>query len=291
MSFNNVYKGKTVLVTGHTGFKGSWMTEWLLHMGAEVVGYALDPPSDPSHFETLELGSRLLDDIRADIRSLDDIKTTLRKHKPHFIFHLAAQPLVIESFNEPRYTFETNVMGTVNLLEAVRIEKLSTIMILITTDKVYENREWLYSYRENDSLGGYDPYSASKAATDIAISSYTRSFFNLLESKPDRIKVAVASARGGNVIGGGDWAENRIVPDCARHLAKGESIPVRNKYATRPWQHVLDLLGGYLHLGAEMHASFNSSSEEDLKRLFELSSPFNIAPDVTSNRPVGELVN
>lgn len=288
MSFGDVYKNKTVLVTGHTGFKGSWLSEWLLLLGANVVGYSLvEPPSEPSHFAALKLGENLTDDVRDDVRSLAALQAVIQRHKPDFIFHLAAQPLVREGFNAPYYTVETNVMGSLNVLEAVRRENSNCIVIMITTDKVYENVEWLYAYRESDPLGGHDPYSASKACADIIVSSYQRSFFG----GPDNISadscIAVASVRGGNVVGGGDWAMDRIVPDSIRSLAANRAIPVRNKKATRPWQHVLELLSGYLHLGSEI---FGAITQKDHERLQALCSSFNFGPHITSNKTVEELV-
>jgi CDP-glucose 4,6-dehydratase len=288
MNFGDVYKNKTVLVTGHSGFKGSWLSEWLLLLGANVVGYSLvEPPSEPSHFTALQLGEHLTDDVRDDIRSLDALQAAIQRHKPDFIFHLAAQPLVWEGFNAPYYTVETNVMGSLNVLEAVRRENSNCIVIMITTDKVYENIEWLYAYRENDPLGGHDPYSASKACADIVISSYQRSFFGAPENCPADSCIAVASVRGGNVIGGGDWAMDRIVPDSIRSLAANRPIPVRNKNATRPWQHVLELLSGYLHLGAEISHAIAQKNQE---RLQVLCSAFNFGPHITSNKTVEQLV-
>lgn len=287
MGFGDAYKGKTVLVTGHTGFKGSWLSEWLLLLGAKVVGYSLDPPTDPSHFDVLRLGESLASDIRGDVRSFPTVQAALAEHKPDFIFHLAAQPLVRKAFVEPHGTIETNVMGSLNVLEAVRRESIDCIVVMVTTDKVYENVEWTYAYRETDALGGHDPYSASKACAEIVISSYQRSFFAAGLSLPGEPTIAVAIGRGGNVIGGGDWAEDRIVPDSIRSLASGQSVPVRNRVATRPWQHVLELLSGYLHLGAECA---HAVADKDHKKLEMLCSPFNFGPHITSNKTVEELV-
>jgi CDP-glucose 4,6-dehydratase len=287
MNFGDVYKGKTVFVTGHTGFKGSWLSEWLLLLGANVVGYSLEPPTEPSHFAALQLGEHLTADIRGDVRSFDTLQATLSKHKPSFIFHLAAQPLVRRAFNEPYYTVETNVMGSLNILEAVRRENSNCIVIMITTDKVYENVEWVYAYRENDPLGGHDPYSASKACAEIIISSYQRSFFSSRQNIPEAPTIAVASVRGGNVIGGGDWAEDRIVPDSIKSLARNKKIPVRNRRATRPWQHVLELLSGYLHLGSEISRAL---AHQKYERLQALCSSFNFGPHITSNKTVEDLV-
>lgn len=287
MTFSDVYKGKTVFVTGHTGFKGSWLSEWLLLLGAKVVGYSLEPPTTPSHFSALQLGERLTADLRGDIREFPTLHKEIRQHQPDFIFHLAAQSLVGQAFDDPYLTVETNVTGSVNVLEAVRREHRNCIVVMITTDKVYENFEWVYAYRENDLLGGYDPYSASKACAEILIASYRRSFFRSHLEVPGTPTIAVASARGGNVIGGGDWAEDRIVPDCIKSLTRNQKIPVRNKRATRPWQHVLELLSGYLHLGAEISRACACQNHE---RLQELCSSFNIGPLVTSNKTVEELV-
>ena len=212
MSFTNSYRGKTVFITGHTGFKGSWLCEWLLMMGAKVVGYALEPPTAPSHFAALKLGPRLQADIRGDVRDFDALRAALDEHNPDFIFHLAAQPLVRRGFSEPHFTIETNVMGSLNVLEAVRQRGKACVVIMITTDKVYENEEWTHAYRENDALGGHDPYSASKACAEMLISSYQRSFFERHQQSPQMPTIALASVRGGNVIGGGDWAKDRIVP-------------------------------------------------------------------------------
>ena len=279
MDFGGVYEGKTVLVTGHTGFKGSWLCEWLLMLGAKVVGYSLEPETSPCHYEELGLEARLSADLRGDVRSLENVQGVLREHQPDYIFHLAAQSLVRRSFSEPYATTATNVMGTVNVLEALRLENRACVAIMITTDKVYRNVEWLHAYREPDPLGGYDTYSASKAAADIMISSYQQSFFG----SADAPRMVAVSARGGNVIGGGDWALDRIVPDAMRSLSAGERIPVRNRHATRPWQHVLELLNGYMTLAAAL-------SDAEGERLSELSSAFNFGPYLSSNRPVENLV-
>ncbi|QKT04626.1 CDP-glucose 4,6-dehydratase [Ectothiorhodospiraceae bacterium 2226] len=286
MNVSDAYRGKTVLVTGHTGFKGSWLSEWLTLLGARVVGYSLDIPSTPSHFTALGLGERVAADVRGDVRSLDALQAVIDEHQPQFIFHLAAQPIVRRSFKEPHYTVETNLGGSLNVLEAVRRAERDCVVIMITTDKVYENEEWVHAYRENDRLGGHDLYSASKACAEIVISAYRRSFFERPAAQGGS-RVAVASVRGGNVIGGGDWSENRIVPDAVRSLAHDQPIRVRNPRSTRPWQHVLDLLGGYLQLGAEIA---HARAQGDEERLRELCSAFNFGPLLASNRTVGELV-
>jgi CDP-glucose 4,6-dehydratase len=244
------YKGRSVLVTGHTGFKGSWLTTWLLELGADVVGYSLEQaPTDPSNFVISDL-ARHITDVRGDIRDYDAFHETVANCRPEIIFHLAAQPIVLHSISRPKLTIDTNAGGTVNVLEAVR--RLDTVraLVSITTDKVYENLEWLWGYRESDLLGGHDPYSASKAMAEMAIAAYRHSFF-----PPERYGehgVAVASVRAGNVIGGGDFADFRLVPDCMRALMSGEPIGIRNPFSIRPWQHVLEPLSGYLWLGAKL---------------------------------------
>ena len=272
------YNGKRVLVTGHTGFKGSWLCEWLLSLGAEVHGLALPPPTKPSLFNQLRLVTRIKSHTIGDVRDLKSVVDVMRRVKPDFVFHLAAQPLVRLSYEKPVETFDTNVMGTVHILEAVRRtagnRKIS--VVCITTDKCYENKETARPYKEDDPMGGYDPYSCSKGCDELLISSYRRSFFGTPESN-----VWVASARAGNVIGGGDWALDRIVPDCMRALDKGEPIPVRNKVSTRPWQHVLEPLGGYLTLGAALASR---------TRFGDFAGGFNFGPDPKANRSVKELV-
>ena len=272
----SIYKDKKVLVTGHTGFKGSWLCEWLLALGAEVHGFALESPTRPSLFNQLKLAKRIASHTIGDVRDLDLLVRTMRRVKPDFVFHLAAQPLVRLSYEKPAETFDTNVMGTVNVLEAVRRFGHQISVVCITTDKVYENNEKGRPFRETDPFGGHDPYSASKGACEIVISSYRRSFFGTPDSP-----VWVASARAGNVIGGGDWAKDRIVPDAMRALTKGEAIPVRNKVSTRPWQHVLEPLGGYLTLGAALAKR---------ERFDEVCGGFNFGPDPKANRTVKELV-
>ena len=270
------YQGRRVLVTGHTGFKGSWLCEWLLALGAEVHGFALEPPTRPSLFNQLKLAKRIASHMVGDVRDLPALVRTMRRVKPDFVFHLAAQPLVRLSYEKPAETFDTNVMGTVNVLEAARRIGRQISVVCITTDKVYENNEKGRPFRETDPFGGHDPYSASKGACEIVISSYRRSFFGTPNSP-----VWVASARAGNVIGGGDWAKDRIVPDAMRALAKGATIPVRNSASTRPWQHVLEPLGGYLALGAALAKR---------ERFDEVCGGFNFGPDPKANRTVKELV-
>ena len=273
--FSGFYQNKRVFLTGHTGFKGSWMAEWLLAMGAEVHGYALDPQPHEILYGQLGLSSRLASDTRADLADRSALEKAFANAKPDIVFHLAAQPLVRLSYDIPVETFATNVMGTAHVLDVVRLSDQSCSVVCITTDKCYENREWLHAYREEDAMGGYDPYSASKGAAELVISSYRRSFF------PAEGRVRLASARAGNVIGGGDWALDRIVPDCIRALRNKQAIPVRNKIATRPWQHVLEPIGGYLTLGASLASSASPAN---------LASAFNFGPALTSNRTVAELV-
>jgi CDP-glucose 4,6-dehydratase len=279
--FGGLYRGRRVLVTGHTGFKGAWLTEWLLALGAKVSGIALAPNTDPSLFQQLGLETRLDHHIQ-DIRQPGAIATILRDFRPDFVFHLAAQPLVRLSYEQPVETWETNVLGVIHLLEALRSLDHPCAAVFVTTDKCYENREWLYAYREADPLGGHDPYSSSKAGAEIAITAWRRSFF------PESSPVKIATARAGNVIGGGDWALDRIVPDAMRALARGETIPVRNKTATRPWQHVLEPLGGYLWLAARMAepALAGPSAPEPIR----FRDAFNFGPRLESNRTVAELV-
>ena len=253
--FANTFQDRTVLVTGHTGFKGSWLSLWLTELGANVIGYSLpDPPTQPSNFELMDFGRRLVD-IRGDIRDLDHLTETVATYQPSLVFHLAAQPIVLRSFEQPRLTFETNALGTVNALEAIRASTAVRALVSITTDKVYENEEWLWGYRENDRLGGYDPYSASKAMAELAIASYRHSFFSSRDgqdSQPATKPPAVASVRAGNVIGGGDFADYRLVPDCMRALMAAEPILIRNPNSIRPWQHVLEPLSGYLWLAVKL---------------------------------------
>src|SRR5574341_1665538 len=228
--FNNIYNGKTVLVTGETGFKGSWLTIWLLNLGANVVGYALSPKTEKDNYAICDLGDKI-NHINGDIRDYQTLLKVFLKYEPEIVFHLAAQALVLDSYKDPLYTYSTNVIGTANLLEAVRNASSVKAAINVTSDKCYENHEWIYGYREIDRIGGKDPYSASKGASEIITSSYLRSFFN-------RDNTAnIASVRAGNVIGGGDWSDNRIFPDCMRALINHEPIVIRNPNAVRPWQH------------------------------------------------------
>jgi CDP-glucose 4,6-dehydratase len=243
------YAGKKVFLTGHTGFKGAWLLKILRLLGAEVKGYAL-APATPDDLYYLIGGDALCTSVIADLRDKQRLIDEVKSFAPDFVFHLAAQPLVRLSYAEPTDTFEVNVSGTANVLEAIRLLNKPCLGVMITTDKVYHNNEWLYPYRENDRLGGYDPYSASKACAELVIDSYRNSFFNV--AAYSKHKVAIAVGRAGNVIGGGDWAKDRLVPDIARALGNGQTVQVRNPNAVRPWQHVLEPLTGYLLLGAKL---------------------------------------
>lgn len=288
------FRGKTVLVTGHTGFKGAWLSEWLLDLGAKVVGVALPPNTEPALFDQLGLAGRLQHHV-LDIRDRSAVMDLILDARPDYLFHLAAQPLVRLSYSEPVSTYETNVMGTVHILDGLRRlneEYQSTpgrtcSAVMVTTDKCYANREWLHGYREEDPLGGHDPYSSSKAAAELAVASYRQSFLQANRTCPCP-RVAIASARAGNVIGGGDWALDRIVPDAMRHLERGDAIRVRNPHATRPWQHVMEPLGGYLLLAQRQAAALE---ERDHAALDRLCSAFNFGPTLSSNRPVSALVS
>lgn len=250
MDFKNFYKGKKVLVTGHTGFKGSWLSIWLNSMGAEVIGVALDPATEKDNFVLSGIGNKIKADIRTDIKDGEKLKEIFQEHNPEIVFHLAAQPLVRLSYEIPVETYQTNVMGTINVLEAIRQSESVKVGVMITTDKCYDNKEQIWGYREIDPMGGFDPYSSSKGATEIAISSWRNSFFNPKDYKKQG--KSIASVRAGNVIGGGDWALDRIIPDCIRALEKDEPIEIRSPRSIRPWQHVLEPLGGYLLLAKKM---------------------------------------
>lgn len=246
---NDFYRGKRVLVTGHTGFKGSWLSVWLKELGAEVIGFALDPATPNDNFVLSGIGNEMTD-LRGDIRDADELNRVFEKYQPDIVFHLAAQPLVRLSYEQPVETYETNVMGTIHVLEAIRVTKSVKVGVMITTDKCYENKEQIWGYRENEPMGGYDPYSSSKGAAEIAISSWRRSFMN--PEKYTQHGKSIASVRAGNVIGGGDWASDRIIPDCIRSLEANQPIEIRNPKAIRPWQHVLEPLSGYLLLAQKM---------------------------------------
>ena len=244
--FLKIFNGKKVLITGDTGFKGSWLSCWLHYLGAEVQGFALPPEHTYDHFNELEL-NKTIHHEDGDIRNFSQILEFVKTTRPEFVFHLAAQPLVRKSYSEPKNTFDTNITGTVNLLEAVRLTPSVKSLVVITSDKCYKNKEWCWGYRENDELGGKDPYSASKSAAELVFSAYQDSFFDT------RPHFGAASVRAGNVIGGGDWSADRIVPDCIRALQNAEPIQLRSPQATRPWQHVLEPLSGYLLLASQMY--------------------------------------
>ena len=248
--FNGFYRGKRVLVTGHTGFKGSWLSIWLHELGAEVIGVALEPFSERDNYVLSGINSKINADIRADIRDGKHMKEIFAEYQPEVVFHLAAQPLVRLSYDIPVETYETNVMGTINVMEAMRCTESVKVGVMITTDKCYENKEQIWGYRENEPMGGYDPYSSSKGAAEIAISSWRRSFFNPKDY--EKHGKSIASVRAGNVIGGGDWALDRIIPDCIKALEAGKDIDIRSPKSVRPWQHVLEPLSGYMLLAQKM---------------------------------------
>lgn len=277
MAFQNAYAGRRVLVTGDTGFKGTWLCEWLLALGADVHGYAL-PAAPQSLFNTSGIGQRITHG-NADIRDSEQLDKAFARAKPDFVFHLAAQALVRTSYQDPVYTFDTNVMGVVRILEAARRRAQPCTVIVVTSDKCYANREWVHGYREEDALGGHDPYSASKGAAEIVAASYRSSFF------PEGSPVAIVTARAGNVIGGGDWAVDRIVPDCVRALQSERTLLLRNPASTRPWQHVLEPLSGYLWLGARIDQALQSRDFTHTPL-----GAYNFGPGPASNRSVKELV-
>lgn len=244
------WEGKRVLVTGHTGFKGGWLSLWLESLGAEVVGYALEPPTNPSLFEKAKVGKEMRKSFIGDIRDLDALKRAVIAQRPEIVFHMAAQPLVRLSYAQPVETYSTNVMGTVNVLETVRATPETRVVVNVTTDKCYENREWVWGYREIDPMGGHDPYSSSKGCAELITAAYRSSFFPAKDFPQHR--VAVASVRAGNVIGGGDWAMDRLIPDMIRAFTNREPVIIRSPHAIRPWQHVLEPLSGYLTLAEKL---------------------------------------
>ncbi|BBH54060.1 CDP-glucose 4,6-dehydratase [Fluviispira sanaruensis] len=275
--FLNTYKDKKVFVTGHTGFKGAWLTQWLLELGADVAGYSLYIPSQPSLYEILNLKEKIKIDFQADILEYNVLKSALNEFQPDIVFHLAAQPIVSESYNHPRNTFQVNLMGMVNILDAILAIPSVRAGVFITSDKCYDNVEWEFGYRESDKLGGKDPYSASKACAEIAFSSYVRSFYN----SSDLNIPFFSTTRAGNVIGGGDWAKDRIVPDCMRAWSQLRSVSIRNPNSTRPWQHVLEPLSGYLWLGANLFSKKEGTHGE----------AFNFGPSSEVNYFVEVLIN
>ena len=272
------YKNKKVLITGHTGFKGSWMCKLLIHAGAKVVGYALEPPTKPSLFDICGIDKDMVS-VTGDIRDLEYLQKVFDKEKPEIVIHMAAQPIVRDSYKKPVYTYETNVMGTVNVLEAVRNCDSVRSVINVTTDKVYLNKEWAWGYRENEELNGYDPYSNSKSCSELVTSSYINSFFGgtsgIMENGR---KIAISTCRAGNVIGGGDFANDRIIPDCVRAIANKKDIVVRNPYSTRPYQHVLEPVVVYLMIAKAQY--------EDIS----YAGSYNVGPDDVDCWTTGRLV-
>jgi CDP-glucose 4,6-dehydratase len=271
--FANIYKNKKVLITGHTGFKGTWLTTWLLQLGANVIGVSKDIPTIPSMFEKLELKTKIKH-YQEDIRNLSKMTEIISNEQPDFLFHLAAQPIVSTSYSDPIETISSNVMGTANILEALKTSNHPCTAIIITSDKAYDNVEQVWGYKEDDKMGGKDIYSGSKGAAELIIKSYYHSFF---KSKKCHIKLAIG--RAGNVIGGGDWAQDRIVIDCMVAWSKGEKVEIRSPNATRPWQHVLEPLSGYLHLGAQLHQNNALDGEA-----------FNFGPRAEQNHTVKQLL-
>jgi CDP-glucose 4,6-dehydratase len=272
------FHGKSVLVTGHTGFKGSWLALWLHRLGAQVTGYALDPPSDPSHFVAASIGDILVEDVRGDIRDAEMMVDVVRRRVPDAIFHLAAQPIVRTSLKSPRETFDVNVIGTASVLDAVRLAGRPCAVVVATSDKCYDNNGQLWGFRENDPLGGHDPYSASKAAAELVVGAYRSSFFP--SDRMDEHGVRLASVRAGNVIGGGDWARDRIVPDAVRALSLDDDLVVRNPNSIRPWQHVLEPLSGYLLLAGRLLAEDRPSA---------WTEAWNFGPSISDEAKVADL--
>lgn len=271
------FKGKNVLITGHTGFKGTWLTIWLKELGANIIGYGLDPATDKDVFVLSNISKEIVD-IRGDIRDFNKIIEIFNTYKPEIVFHLAAQPLVNRSYNEPRYTYEVNIMGTMNILEGIRLSDTAKTGIFITSDKCYDNKEWPWAYRENDPLGGYDPYSSSKGCCELLVTSYRNSYFNIDEF--DLHQTVIATVRAGNVIGGGDWSIDRIIPDSIRALQSNRTINIRSPHSIRPWQHVIEPLGGYLQLTAKL-----------LDDPIAFSGAWNFGPDYSNLTSVEELVS
>ena len=272
--FRGIYKDRTVLVTGYTGFKGSWLVYWLDRIGANVIGYSLEPPTTPNHIDFLDLK---ITSLIGDIRDLDKLDQTFAIYKPDIVFHLAAQSLVRPSYKNPIETYEINLMGTLKVLEACRKHSVKAI-VNITSDKAYENKEWVWGYRENDPLGGYDPYSSSKAAADIVATSYRNSYFNINDYKKTH-HTLLATCRAGNVIGGGDWAKDRLISDIMISVSKNQKVSIRNPKATRPWQHVLEPLSGYLMIGQKL-----------LEEKKEFADAWNFGPSDEGSITVEEVV-
>ncbi len=270
MMFGDVYKNRRVLVTGHTGFKGSWLILWLEMLGAKVTGFSLPPETSPNHWDLLALG---IDSFNVDIRDDHLLRQKMVEVNPEIVFHLAAQPLVRRSYRRPLETWSTNVMGTAHVLDACRVIEKLVAVVVVTTDKCYENKEWVWGYRESDPLGGHDPYSASKGGSELVAASYRSSFFNTPESP------LLATARAGNVIGGGDWSEDRLIPDLVRCVEAGKTLAIRSPNATRPWQHVLECLSGYLMLGQQLIEGNKTCA-----------AAWNFGPDAEGNRQVQQVL-
>ncbi len=275
---NDFYRNKVVLITGHTGFKGSWLSLWLQSCGAKVIGYALSPPTVPSLFVTASVADGMTS-ITGDVRDFSALLLTFQKYQPEIVIHMAAQALVRYSYDNPIETYGTNVMGTVNMLEAARLTSSVRAIVNVTSDKCYENREWVWGYRENEPMGGYDPYSSSKGCAELVTAGYRNSYFSQDTSAKHR--VLLASARAGNVVGGGDWAEDRLIPDIMRAMLAGKSVSIRNPNTTRPWQHVLEPLSGYLMLAQKL-------CEEDGAAY---SEPWNFGPNDEEAKPVSWIVD
>jgi CDP-glucose 4,6-dehydratase len=289
--FGDFYKGKKVLITGHTGFKGSWLAIWLHELGAEVIGIALDPFSERDNFVLSGIGTKIKADLRGDIRDGQMLKEVFKQYQPEIVFHLAAQPLVRLSYDIPVETYEVNVMGTIHVMEAIRVTDSVKVAVMITTDKCYENREQIWGYRENEAMGGYDPYSSSKGAAEIAIASWRRSFFN--PEQYGKHGKSIASVRAGNVIGGGDWALDRIIPDCIKALEAGKPIDIRSPKAIRPWQHVLEPLSGYMLLAAKMWSEPTKYCEawNFGPRTESIATVWDVATKVIADYRSGELID
>ncbi len=253
---SSFWQNRKVLITGHTGFKGGWLSLWLQKIGCNVIGVSLDPPTSPNLYQQANIKHGMVS-LRADIRNLTDIKTIFQEHQPEVVFHLAAQPLVRQSYIDPIETYQTNVMGTLNILESMRAIKSVRSAVMVTTDKCYDNKEWVWGYRENEPMGGYDPYSSSKGCAELLIASYRHSYF----SKQGSDNTAIATVRAGNVIGGGDWADDRLIPDIIRAFQKGSTVQIRNPNSVRPWQHVLEPLAGYLTLARKLFDNGNQYAQ------------------------------
>lgn len=276
--FGNTYEGKVVLVTGHTGFKGSWLSVWLTMLGAKVVGFALEPYSSRGNYKASHLSEHIYADVKGDIRNYDELGKVIEEYQPETVFHLAAQALVRTAYDNPKYTYETNLMGSLNVLEATRQFDCIKTVVMITSDKCYENVEQIWGYKETDRMGGYDPYSSSKGCAELMISSYRNSYFN--PNDYERHGKAVASVRAGNVIGGGDWSDNRLVPDCISAIENGVDIEIRSPQATRPWEHVLEPLSGYLRVGQKL-----------MEDPVGYAQAFNFGPKIECNKTVWDVVS